>query len=120
MNKQVAEDDVTNVNGQSADDLADESHKMTSWMHKLMSQENQVVETTPGHSQKLFTDFETVNPTEKSGSSHQRPNRKHSDGKVTSLGSFLGMPVKLSNGIAELMLKTLKISVQSCSASIHY
>ena len=43
-----------NVNGQSTDDLVDESHKVTSWMHQIMSQGNQVVETTLGHSQKLF------------------------------------------------------------------
>ena len=36
-----------------------------------------------------------------SGSSHQRHNRQHYDGKVTSLGYLLGMPVKLSNGIAD-------------------
>ena len=74
---------------------------MMSWMHQLMSQGNQVLETTPGHSQKLFTASETVNLTEKSGSSHQRHNRQHDDGKVTCLGSLLGMPVKLSKGIAD-------------------
>ena len=74
---------------------------MTSQMHQLMSQQQQVVETTPGHSQKLFTASETVNLTEKSGSSHPRHNRQHNDGKVTSLDSMLGMPVKLSNGIAD-------------------
>ena len=31
----------------------------------MMSQQQQVVETTPGHSQKLFTAFETDNLTEK-------------------------------------------------------
>ena len=67
LNKQVTDDDVMNVNRQSTDDLADELHKMTSWMHQLMSQGNQVVETTPEHSQKLFTASETVNLTEKSG-----------------------------------------------------
>ena len=79
----------------------DELHKMTSQMHQLMSQGNQVVETTPGHSQKLCTASETANPTEKSGSSHQRHSRQHNDGKVTSLGFLLGMPVKLSNGIVD-------------------
>ena len=54
-----------NVNRRSADDLGDESHKMMSQMHQLMSQGNQVVETTPGHSQKLFKTPETVNLTEK-------------------------------------------------------
>ena len=38
---------------------------------------------------------------EKSGSSHQRHNRQHNDEKVTSLGSLLGMQVKLSNGIVD-------------------
>ena len=65
MNKQPAEDDVSNVNGQSTDDLMDESHKMMSWMHQMMPQQQQVVETTPGHSQKHFTASETVNLTEK-------------------------------------------------------
>ena len=31
----------------------------------------------------------------------KRHNRQHNDGKITSLGSLLVMPVKLSNGIAE-------------------
>ena len=34
-------------------------------MHQMMSQQQQVVETTLGHSQKLFTASETVNLTEK-------------------------------------------------------
>ena len=38
LNERVAEDDVTNVNRQSADDLNDELHKMTSQMHQMMSQ----------------------------------------------------------------------------------
>ena len=71
-----------------------------SWTLQLMSQANQVVETTPGQSQKLFKTPETVNLTEKNESSHQRHNRQHKDGKVTSLGSLLGLPVELSNGIA--------------------
>ena len=66
----------------------------------MMSQGNQVVETTPGQSQKLFKTPETVNLTEKNESSHQRHYRQHNDGKVTSLGSLLGLPVELSNGIA--------------------
>ena len=32
--------------------------------------------------------------------SHQRHNRQHNDEKFTSVGSLLGLPVKLSNGIA--------------------
>ena len=38
---------------------------MMSWMHQMMSQQQQVVETTPGHSQKLMKTSETVNLTEK-------------------------------------------------------
>ena len=38
LNEQVTEDDVTNMNGQSTDDLNDESHKMMSWMHQIMPQ----------------------------------------------------------------------------------
>ena len=34
-------------------------------MHQTMSQQHQVVETTPGHSQKLSTASETVDLTEK-------------------------------------------------------
>ena len=70
---------------------------MVSQMHQLMSQENQVEETAPGHSEKLFKTPETVNLTENNESSHQRHNRQHNDGKVTSLGSLLGLPVELSN-----------------------
>ena len=65
-----------------------------------MSQGNQMVEATPGQSLKLFKTPETVNLTEKTESSHQRHNRQHNDGKVTSLGSLLGVPVGLSSGIA--------------------
>ena len=65
-----------------------------------MSQGKQVVETTPGQSQNLFKTPETVNLTKKNESSHQRHNRQHNDGKVTSLGSLLGLPVELSNRIA--------------------
>ena len=38
--------------------------------------------------------------TEKNESSHQRHKRQHNDAKVTSLGSLLGVPVVMSNGIA--------------------
>ena len=38
---------------------------MTSWMNQMMSQQQQVVETTPGQSQKLLKTSETVNLTEK-------------------------------------------------------
>ena len=38
---------------------------MTSQTHQMMSQGNQVVETTPGQSQKLLKTSETINLTEK-------------------------------------------------------
>ena len=60
-----------------------------------------MVETTQGDSQKLFTASETVNLPEKTRNSHQRHSMQHNDGKVTSLGSLLGMPAKVSNGIAD-------------------
>ena len=63
------------MNGQSADDLNNESHMMMAQMHQRMSQGNQVVETTPWHSQKLFKTPETVNLTEKIESSQQGHNR---------------------------------------------
>ena len=68
---------------------------MTSWMHQMMSQQQQVVETTPVHFQKVVTASETVNLTEKIESSLQMHNSQHNDAKVTSLGSLLGVPVKL-------------------------
>ena len=74
---------------------------MMPWMYQMMSQQHQVVKTTTRHSQKLHTASETVNQTDKSGSSHKGKNRQHNDGNVTSLGSLLGTPVKLSNGIAD-------------------
>ena len=46
-----------NTNGQSTDNLNDESHKMTSWMHQMMSQGNQVVETTLVKSQGNLTEI---------------------------------------------------------------
>ena len=42
----------------------DKLHKMVSQMYQMMSQQ-QLLETTPGHSQKLFTASETVNLREK-------------------------------------------------------
>ena len=47
------------------DNLVDESHKMTSQMHQMVPQGQQVVGTTPGQSQKLFKTAETVNLKEK-------------------------------------------------------
>ena len=63
MNEQATEDDVMNMNRQSTGDLNNESHKMMSWTHQMLSQQQQVPETTPGHSQKIFTASETVNIT---------------------------------------------------------
>ena len=57
-----------------------------------------MAETTPGRSQKLFKTPETFNLTENNVKAHMKG--KHNDGKVTSLGSLLGLPVKLPNGIA--------------------
>ena len=74
---------------------------MKSWMHQLMSQGNQVVETAPRHLQELFETPETVNVQRKGESSHQKHNRQHNGGKVTSFGALLGVPVKLSNAIAD-------------------
>ena len=45
---------------------------MTSWTHQMMSQQQQVVETTPGQSQKLFKTSETVNLTEKNPKWHNK------------------------------------------------
>ena len=42
-----------------------------------------------------------ANLTEKSGSSHQRQNSQHNDGKVTSLGSLFGVPVKVPMELLE-------------------
>ena len=48
----------------------------------------------------VYHDIAHLGLTEKNERSHQRHNRQHNDGKVTSLGSSLGLPVELSNGIA--------------------
>ena len=59
MNKSQKMMSGTQMDG-AQDDSNDESHKMTSQMHKMISQQQQVVETTPGHSQNLFAASETV------------------------------------------------------------
>ena len=71
-------------------------------MHQMMTQQQQVVETTSGHSQKIITASETVNLIEK----NLKAQTKCATGNTmmqtfTSLGSLLDMPVKLSNGIAD-------------------
>ena len=68
----------------------------------MSQQQQQVVETTPGHSQKLFTASETVNLVEK----RLKACTKGTTGnimmqKFTSLVSLVGVPVKLSNGIVD-------------------
>ena len=73
---------------------------MTSQMHQMMSQQQQVVETTPGHSQKLLKTSETVNLTEKIKGSQQGHKMQHNDGKDSFLGSLLVLPVELWKGIA--------------------
>ena len=73
---------------------------MTSWMHQMMSQQEQVVETTPGQSQKLFKTSETVNLTEKI----QRLSTRSQDATMMEKDSFLGsllvLPVEVWKGIA--------------------
>ena len=66
----------------------------------MMSQQQEVVETIPVESQTLLRLRRMVNLIEKNESSHQRHNAQHNDAKVTYLGSLLGLPVELSNGIA--------------------
>ena len=52
------------------------------------------------HKSEYVVGTKVVVLTEKNKSSHQRQNRQHNDGKVTSWGSLLGLPVEFSNGIA--------------------
>ena len=73
---------------------------MMSWMYQMMSQQQQVVETTPGQSQKLLKTSETVNQTKKSRGSQQGHKMQHNDGNDTFLGSLLVLPVELWKGIA--------------------
>ena len=61
----------------------------------MISQGNQMVETNPGQSQKLFNTPETVNLTEKIKGSQQGHNRQHNAGKNSFLGSLLVLPVEL-------------------------
>ena len=74
--------DVMNMNGQWSNDwmnesqkmitqmdkvhINDESDKMMSQIYQMMTEGNQVVEPTPGPSQKLLKSPETVNLTKKS------------------------------------------------------
>ena len=66
---------------------------MMSWTHQMMSQQQQLVETTPGHSQKLFTASKTVNLTEKKLKAHTKGTTGNIKWKSHILGSLLGMPV---------------------------
>ena len=63
----------------------------------MMSQRNQVVETTPGHSQKLLKTPEIVNLTEKNQGSQQGHKIQHNDGTRLSSG-FL---VSFASGVVE-------------------
>ena len=60
---------------------------MASQMCQMMSQGNQVVETTLGQSQKLLKTSETVNLTEKIKGSQQGHKMQQNDGKDYYLGS---------------------------------
>ena len=55
---------------------------MTSQMHQMMSQQQQVVKTTPGQPKKLLKTSETVNLTEKIKGSQQGHRMQHNDGKT--------------------------------------
>ena len=95
LNKQVAEDDITNMNTPSTDDLNDDLHKMTSWMHQMMSQVNQVVVTTPGQSQRLLMTSETVNLTKNLKALNKVTRCNTIMEKDSFLGSLLVLPVEL-------------------------
>ena len=68
---------------------------MTSQIYQMMSQQQQVVETTRRNSQKLLKTSETVNLTEKTKGSQQGHKMQHNDGKDSFLGSLLVLPVEL-------------------------
>ena len=70
---------------------------MMSWMHQMMSQWQQVVETTPGQSQKLFKTPETVNLTEKIQGTQQGHKMSHNVG-TRLLSGFL---VSFASGVVE-------------------
>ena len=62
-----------------------------------MSQVNQVVETTPGQSQKVLKTSETVNLTEKSKGSQQGHKMQHNDGKRL----FSGFLISFASGVVQ-------------------
>ena len=68
---------------------------MMSWMHQIMSQQQQVVETTPWQTQKLLKTSGTVNLIEKINGSQQGHKMQHNDGNNSFLGSLLVLPVEL-------------------------
>ena len=68
---------------------------MMSWMHQIMLQQQQVVETTPRQTQKLLKTSGTVNLIEKINGSQQGHKMQHNDGNNTFLGSLLVLPVEL-------------------------
>ena len=87
-----------NTNGQSAYDLNDESDKkMMSQTHQMMRQGNQVVETTPGQSQKLLKTSETANLTEKI----QRLSTRSQDATQSWKYLFYGFLVSFASGVVK-------------------
>ena len=68
---------------------------MMSWMHQIMLQQQQVVETTPWQTQKLLKTSGTVNLIEKINGSQQGHKMQHNDGNNSFLGSLLVLPVEL-------------------------
>ena len=64
-------------------------------MHQIMSQQQQVVETTPWQTQKLLKTSGTVNLIEKINGSQQGHKMQHNDGNNSFLGSLLVLPVEL-------------------------
>ena len=66
----------------------------------MMSQQQQVVETTAVQSQKLLKTSETLNLTEKIQHSQQGHKMQHNAGKDSFLGFLLVLPVELWKQIA--------------------
>ena len=60
-----------------------------------MSQQQQLVETTPWQSQNLWKTSETLNLTEKIKGSQQGQKMQHNDGKDSFQGSLLVLTVEL-------------------------
>ena len=81
------------------------------------AEKNHISNVATGNSQcYISTQGSMVNPYQKQAElklkgSHQRHNRQHNDGEFTSLGSLLGMLVKLSNGIDD-EIPTIKLVLE--------